>query len=198
MVEQQYLSLSEAGEMVGKSRSTMWRAMKAGKMSVEKDHNGQWVVSISELLRVYPNVQQVKHPEVQRVDNRATGNSTPEHQVATEILQSKVDLLEAERKRLIDELSELRDDMRDERQENRQEREKLMGLVEQTQKQLTHERSRHDEELKQARARLKSMAQQKRAQSANSNKVLRDNAGQAAPVSGVKKSSGLFGWLFGQ
>lgn len=196
MSEQQYLSLSEAGELVGKSRSTMWRAMKAGKMSVDKDHNGQWVVAISELLRVYPDVKQVQRPQTQQVDIHSTGSGVHEHAVATDILQSKVDMLSAERERLLKELSDLRDDMREERQENRHEREKLMALVEQSQKQLTHERDRYDEEIKRARARLKAFTQsQKRPQSANSNKVLRED-GQGGNQKSSGKS-GFLGWLFG-
>jgi hypothetical protein len=47
------LSLLEAAEQVGKSKSTLWRASKRGELSVTKDEAGQILVDSSELFRVF-------------------------------------------------------------------------------------------------------------------------------------------------
>ena len=194
MSEQQYLSLAEAGELVGKSRSTMWRAMKSGKLSVEKDENDHWIVSVSELLRVYPKMNMPQQFKVQHADIHSTTKEGGEQASATDVLQAKFDMLQEEKARLLAELDTLRDDVRDERRENREEREKLLGLVENAQKQLTHERDRFDEEIKRTKAKLRSFAQEHKVQrNANSNKVLQDK-----PVSSSKTAGTIWGYLFGR
>ena len=47
------LSLLEAAEQVGKSKSTLWRASKRGELSVTKNEAGQILVDSSELFRVF-------------------------------------------------------------------------------------------------------------------------------------------------
>jgi hypothetical protein len=47
------LSLLEAAEQVGKSKSTLWRASKRGELSVTKNEDGQILVDSSELFRVF-------------------------------------------------------------------------------------------------------------------------------------------------
>ena len=42
------LSLLEAAEQVGKSKSTLWRASKRGELSVTKNEDGQILVDSSE------------------------------------------------------------------------------------------------------------------------------------------------------
>lgn len=40
-----------AAELTGKSKSTVQRAMKSGKISYEVDHNGRRVIDVAELER---------------------------------------------------------------------------------------------------------------------------------------------------
>ena len=132
--------------------------------------------------------------KMQRADNHSTGDETHEYGVATDVLQVKLDMLQGEKARLIAELDSLREDVRDERRENREERERLLGLVENAQKQLTHERDRFDEEIKRAKAKLRSFAQEQKTQrSANSNKILKDKQ-----ATSPKSTSGILGYLFGR
>lgn len=42
-----------AAELTGKSKSTIQRAMKSGKLSFEKDNNNRRIIDVSELERVY-------------------------------------------------------------------------------------------------------------------------------------------------
>lgn len=51
-----YLSLAEAGKMVGKDKTTLLRGIRAGKLSAERDEHGQWRIQAAEVTRVYPPV----------------------------------------------------------------------------------------------------------------------------------------------
>jgi hypothetical protein len=49
-------SLSQAAEAVGMNRSSILRAIKAGKISATRDEHDQWQIEPAELHRVYPAV----------------------------------------------------------------------------------------------------------------------------------------------
>ena len=72
------LSLLEAAEQVGKSKSTLWRASKRGELSVTKDEAGQILVDSSELFRVF----QPKRSEPRVMTQDAAVNATHEAQEA--------------------------------------------------------------------------------------------------------------------
>src|SRR5215831_18790159 len=48
--------LSQAAEAVGMNRSSILRAIKAGKISATRDEHDQWQIEPAELHRVYPAV----------------------------------------------------------------------------------------------------------------------------------------------
>jgi excisionase family DNA binding protein len=48
------LSLAEAAQQTALNRSTILRAIKSGKISGTRDHNGAWVVEPAELFRIFP------------------------------------------------------------------------------------------------------------------------------------------------
>ena len=52
------LSLAEAAAATGTNRTTILRAIKAGKVSASRDAHGAWVVEPAELHRVYPPVDE--------------------------------------------------------------------------------------------------------------------------------------------
>ena len=80
------LSLLEAAEQVGKSKSTLWRASKRGELSVTKNDDGQILVDSSELFRVF---QPRSEPRVMTQD--AAVNATHEaHEVADTALRLAV------------------------------------------------------------------------------------------------------------
>ena len=57
-------SLVEAATACGVNRSTVLRAIRAGKISAGKDEQGEWRIEAVELHRVYPPVQTHEaHPE---------------------------------------------------------------------------------------------------------------------------------------
>jgi hypothetical protein len=47
------LSLREAADAAGVSKSTLFRAIRAGRLSAARDHDGQFHVDPAELFRVY-------------------------------------------------------------------------------------------------------------------------------------------------
>ena len=47
-------TLGQAAAASGKNRSTILRSIQKGKISAEKDANGQWTIDPAELHRVYP------------------------------------------------------------------------------------------------------------------------------------------------
>lgn len=48
------LTLAEAAERVGKSKPTLQRAIKAGKLSASRDEHGAYRIDPAELARAYP------------------------------------------------------------------------------------------------------------------------------------------------
>lgn len=48
------LTLRQAADLCGKSRSTIHRALKSGKLSGARDDDGSWSIDPSELARVFP------------------------------------------------------------------------------------------------------------------------------------------------
>src|SRR4051794_8249964 len=56
------LSAKEAGELVGLSKAGVIKAIKTGRISGEKNIDGEWQVDTSELLRVYEPVATLVNP----------------------------------------------------------------------------------------------------------------------------------------
>jgi excisionase family DNA binding protein len=109
------LSLREAAEQAGVSKSTVFRAITSGRMSAPRDDLGNFTIDPAELFRVYPP----KSTETKdgssagdvpaRSGTRDTGRDAPaqsaDHELALRLATAEAqlagvkDLLEAERKR---------------------------------------------------------------------------------------------------
>lgn len=74
------LNLSQAAKVVGKNRVTLWRHINAGKLSAERDHDGNPLVDTSELLRVYGVLKQDATHKLEKKQH----NETPSYE---ELLQ---------------------------------------------------------------------------------------------------------------
>jgi hypothetical protein len=91
------LSLLEAAEQVGKSKSTLWRASKRGELSVTKNEDGQILVDSSELFRVF----QAKRSEPRVTTQDAAVNATHEADEAADtvlrlaVAETKIEALNA-------------------------------------------------------------------------------------------------------
>jgi hypothetical protein len=98
------LSLLEAAEQVGKSKSTLWRASKRGELSVTKDEAGQILVDSSELFRVF----QAKRVEPRVMTQDAAVNATHEADdtaLRLAVAETKIEALHA----MVEELQRARD-----------------------------------------------------------------------------------------
>ena len=93
-------TLGQAAKATGLNKATIFKALKAGKISGVKDVHGRYVINPAELHRVYPPVSDNgnKSGTGQR---EPTGNNDAE----TQLLREKVALLE----RLVDQITGERD-----------------------------------------------------------------------------------------
>ena len=66
------LTLTQAAEEVGRTRSTLFKAIKAGRLSASKDAQGQWLIDPVELHRVYVAV------------NVSQGNKTTQNDIVSD------------------------------------------------------------------------------------------------------------------
>ena len=98
-------TLGTAAKATGKSRTTILRAIRSGKISAEKNMNGQWSIDPSELHRVYP---EVLHENVSHADHEPTGNTSEQHRV--ELLEAELTAARTTIADLRDRVGDLRED----------------------------------------------------------------------------------------
>ena len=115
-------TLGQAPRAVGRSKPTIARAIKSGKLSASRGEAGEYVIDESELARAYP----------------VTGNGagTMKQLVAGETAGTSLAELRVERDRLLIEREDLRETIRDlrhrldaEAEERRRVQERLTGLL---------------------------------------------------------------------
>jgi hypothetical protein len=70
------LNLSQAAKAVGKNRVTLWRHINTGKLSAERDRDGNPLVDTSELLRVYGELKKTATPS----NNKKQQHETPTYE----------------------------------------------------------------------------------------------------------------------
>lgn len=102
-------TLGEAARATGKSKATISKAIKSGRISASKDETGTFRIDPSELHRVYPPTPKGEHKE----PLHETPEKTPEsHQESGEFSALKA-RLEAAQERLADKdavIADLRED----------------------------------------------------------------------------------------
>lgn len=92
------LSLLEAANKIGMSKVGLYKAIKKGTISAEKDTNGQWQIDPAELFRVYKPVSPVSAEKLVEVsDSKPKDNSS---------LQPQVDLMREQINDLREQLSQ--------------------------------------------------------------------------------------------
>lgn len=103
-------TLNEAAKAVGKSKTTIHRAIKSGKISASKLESGAYAIDPSELHRVF----QIGTPE------RTIRNDTEQHETAIGTADIRLEILEKERERERQQLEETIADLREDRDKWRQ------------------------------------------------------------------------------
>jgi len=111
------LSAKEAAERVGMTKAGLLKAVRNGKLSAQKDRNGNWQIDPVELFRAYPPVNQDTPTGYHTVD------AGPHH--ADTGLQAEIEGLRA----LVDTLKSERDDLRRRLDQEGQERRQLTALL---------------------------------------------------------------------
>lgn len=103
-------TLNEAAKAVGKSKTTIHRAIKSGKISASKLESGAYAIDPSELHRVF----QVGTAE------RTIRNDTERGETASGTADIRLEMLEKERERERQQLEETIADLREDRDKWRQ------------------------------------------------------------------------------
>ena len=93
------LTLAQASKATKKSRSTLSRAIKSGKLSASRDDSGTFLVDTAELARVYRLTTDERDDE--DVVSRAQGRDEAVLRVEVQLLRTLVDDLRGERERLL-------------------------------------------------------------------------------------------------
>jgi len=90
-------TLGEASKAVGKSKATIHRAVKSGKISATRNEDGSYSIEPAELHRVYRPVSETRN-DTAGMRQSETPNETPLHfsplQVEVEVLRKKIELIE--------------------------------------------------------------------------------------------------------
>ena len=107
-------TLGDAAKAVGKSKTTLHRAIKSGRISAKKSEDGSYSIDPSELHRVFPPVTAVTPTDTfQRNDTEHPSNTL-------ETLRIQLELQEKERERERALLQETIADLREDRDKWRQ------------------------------------------------------------------------------
>jgi len=107
-------TLGEAAKATGKSKTTLHRAIKSGKISVDRLNNSSYSIDPAELHRVFPLVTPETGTEQLRGNDAEQGDLTPE------TLQLQLDTERKERERERQLMQETIADLREDRDKWRQ------------------------------------------------------------------------------
>src|SRR3954451_6871862 len=79
----QMFSLSEAAKLTGQSKSTIWRAIKSGRLSASRTDTGDYQIDPAELHRVFPLGTASERPAPVSLKHNATGLERPDTDTET-------------------------------------------------------------------------------------------------------------------
>jgi hypothetical protein len=115
------INISQAAKMTGKTRTTIYKKIKSGELSAELGNDGNRLIDTAELLRVFGDLVT---PDTVSMDVHGIHSETPQ---VTPLLERQISMLEAENKRLHEQIAS-----------DRREKERLLGLLEKQTLLLTH------------------------------------------------------------
>jgi len=113
-------TLGEAAKATGKSKTTLHRAIKSGKISATRQDDNSYSIDPSELHRVFPLVTLERTPEQLR------RNSTEQQNGTAETLRLQLEMTEKERERERELMQETIADLREDRDRWRQQATSLL------------------------------------------------------------------------
>jgi hypothetical protein len=115
------INISQAAKITGKTRTTIYKKIKSGELSAALGSDGNRLIDTAELLRVFGDLVT---PDAVSMDVHGIQQETPQ---VTPLLERQISLLEAENKRLHEQI-----------EADRREKERLLGLLEKQTLLLTH------------------------------------------------------------
>jgi len=127
--------LGQAARAVGMSKTSIFRSIKAGRISGTKDEFGQWCIEPCELHRVYPALTDVTDAD-STAEQAVTGSATGGDMALAEAIRAS--LLEQR----ITDLKAMLDDMRTQRDDIRGQRDAWQRQAETSQRALTDQREK--------------------------------------------------------
>ena len=89
-------TLGEAAKAVGKSKPTIQRAIKSGKISAPKDSFGRYNIDPAELHRIFPALQRTSNDD-DHLKQSETFNETSMLQIEIKLLREQLDDLKEDR-----------------------------------------------------------------------------------------------------
>jgi hypothetical protein len=95
------MTLTEAAQWAGKGRTTIFKALKQGRLSARKDDDGEWLIDPAELARVYPPAKVVNVPANGSGEQQAIGGELEALRRENTLLREVVDDLRSERDKLL-------------------------------------------------------------------------------------------------
>jgi hypothetical protein len=102
-------TLHEAAERAGKSKSTLHRALKSGKLSGSRGDDGTWSIDPAELARVFPwNEAERSHDRSTEQSWNGTTERPGDGLLNAQALAVKVEMLEAQLRREQETVDDLR------------------------------------------------------------------------------------------
>lgn len=139
-----------AAELTGRSKSTVQRAMKNGKLSYEVDNNGRRVIDVAELDRAFGLMPQ-------ETDRRETSNVEAELEKASQMLESermkmRIRMLEEQ----IEATKDIVEDLKEQRDQWQKQAQQVLLTSQYSQKQAEELKA----ELKEREARARARRQQ--------------------------------------
>lgn len=123
------LNISEAARATDKPRSTIQRNIKKGVLSAEKDATGRIIIDVSELQRVFGNLDMDAVASGAEQIGAKEQSATAKNGAETELLKLKLEYAERER-------DEAQHREREQGQHYREERDRLLGIIETQTKQI--------------------------------------------------------------
>lgn len=119
------LTIGEAAQQTGKSKSTLSRAIKQGKISASRNDDGSFSIEPAELFRVYKRAYDATAETAKNTKNDAPRNpiATPEKDIEIATLRAE---LHAARDK-IDDLKRQADEIREDRDQWRQQANRLLA-----------------------------------------------------------------------
>jgi hypothetical protein len=142
-----------AAALTGKSKSTIQRAMKSGKISYELDHNGRRVIDVAELERAFGLVPQ-----------SSEGNVTVEDELKKAAEMLEIERLKMKVKMLEEQLEftkEQLNDLKEQRDQWQKQAQQVLITSQYSQKQAEELKAEMKERERRARLRRAQTAEQK-------------------------------------